>query len=396
MGRIAVLADVHVGNPRRLGGPMTAGLNERCRLAIDTLRAACGQAREQGCDALYVAGDLFDSVNPGPRVVSPVQTVLDESRVLGVPVYVMPGNHDAVSTERGDHALGPLGPVCFVVDRPSLSVPEHRGKSTGIQVVMVPHRSGPASGWLPGAIAGVRNEHPEWVTDGVPSTASLAPFRVLVLHLGITHQGTPGHLRSDPSAVDVALLDALCVEHGFRAVLAGHWHEAYDAALPCGATVVQIGALVPTGWSDQGTVNRGRMLLVSSGRPHISAVEVPGPRFVRVSGPDGLPDALEQREHAAAGSRLFVEWHAAPGETDFARQELRSAEARGDVARGTVVVSVEEAAGRAHRAAVAARSAATLTEALAAYVAEMDLPAGVDRKRVLSEARRYVGAGGSE
>lgn len=385
MSRIGIVADAHIGNARRLGGVVTAGLNERCRLAIGTLATACAEAREQDCDALYVLGDLFDTISPGPRIVAAVQRVLDASRKRGVPVVVMPGNHDAVSPAPGDHALGPLVPVAVVVERPTVL---HVG---GLSVTMVPHRPGPAAGWLPGAVAQAQGEASEGV-GADPSSASLNTFRCLAVHQGIEHDGTPKHLRGAHDAMTVDELDELCLAHGFHAVLAGHWHDPADVRLPrSGALAVQVGALVPTGWSDPGLAGRGRMVLLSSHDPHLMAVEVPGPRFLRASGPEGLPTALDVADSAPKGCSVFVEWHAPPDALDVARAEMAAAEQNVRIAKGVVVADVSEANASAQRAAAAARSADTLAEALAAYVREMELPEGVTRARVLGMARRYVG-----
>lgn len=386
MGRISVVADVHVGNPRRLGGLTTAGLNDRCRLIIDTLKAACLEAHEQGCDALYVLGDLFDTMSPGPRVVAAVQRVLLQSLRIGVPTAVIPGNHDAASSAPGDHALGPLAPVATVVERPSVLI------TGGVCVTMIPHQPGPAASWLPGAVAQAQSEAPEGC-GATPSSASLCRFRCLAVHQGIECDSTPKHLRGGHDALSVELLDDLCVQYGFNAVLAGHWHDPSDVRLPnSDALAVQIGALVPTGWSDAGLLGRGRMVIIDDEEPHITAVEIPGPRFLRAKGPEGLPEALDEADRARHCA-VFVEWHAPPDALDVARAEMAAAEQNSRIYKGTVVADVSEANASAQRAATAARDADNLNEALAAYVREMDLPEGVKRARVLTLARRYVGQG---
>jgi len=380
MTTVAVVADVHVANHKRLGGPAEIGLNERCRLAIDSLRLACWEARERGCARLYVAGDLFDTVAPSPRVLAAVQDVLAESSHRGCPVTVMPGNHDAISAEPGDHALGPLRYVSTVVDRPSVD------RLGDMDVILIPHRSGRAATWLRSAIAEAEDEDSEG-DRADPSQASLRSLRVLVLHLGISTSSSPSYLRDDPSSIDASGLGAIADESDVDIVVAGHWHDMATFSLG-DARAIQIGALAPAGWGDLGVADRGRMLVVDSGG-RVESVEIPGPRFVKVRSADDV-EAFAER---AQGSKLFVEWLAAADEMADARDDLKILIDRGVVHRGAVTIDVEDASEAAREAAAAARSSDSLAAALAAYVGKMKLPKGVDRGRVLELARRFTGIG---
>jgi DNA repair exonuclease SbcCD nuclease subunit len=51
-------------------------------------------AREQACALVVVAGDVFDSIQPDRRIVS---RAVDALADFDVPVYLLPGNHDADS-----------------------------------------------------------------------------------------------------------------------------------------------------------------------------------------------------------------------------------------------------------------------------------------------------------
>lgn len=380
MTTLAFVSDVHVANHKRLGGPAELGINDRCRLTINALRFACWEAHERGAARLYVAGDLFDNVTPGPRVLSAVQDVLAESRQRGTPVVIIPGNHDQISSDPGNHALGPLRYVAEVVDRPAVD------RLGDAEVVLVPHRTGNAAGWLRGAILEAEDEGPEG-RAGNPSKASLDPFRILVLHLGISTSSAPSYLRADPNSVDFNALAELVDEFGFDLVVAGHWHDlsTYNFG---DARGVQLGALAPSGWGDAGVEDRGRMLLVD--RAKLQSVEVPGPRFVRVRGADGT-DELEELAKKARDSRLFAEWLVSPEAAADARDDLRVLLERGVVYRGAVTLDVEDASEEAREAAAAARSADSLSEALGTYVEKIKLPAGVDRERVLELSKRFTG-----
>lgn len=57
----------------------------------DAIVAIGALARETGAEFVVVAGDVFDANQLAPRVVS---QSLEAIRAIGVPVYLLPGNHD--------------------------------------------------------------------------------------------------------------------------------------------------------------------------------------------------------------------------------------------------------------------------------------------------------------
>lgn len=59
---------------------------------LDAVRALGALARDRGCDFVVVAGDVFDS---NLLATQTVRRALDVLAALGVPVYLLPGNHDA-------------------------------------------------------------------------------------------------------------------------------------------------------------------------------------------------------------------------------------------------------------------------------------------------------------
>ena len=66
----------------------------------------------------------------------------------------------------------------------------------------------------------------------------------------------------------------------------------------------------------------------------------------------------------------------------------------GTILDGFVELDRENEQAAARTAATAARSAETLEEALAQFVAGMPLPEGVSRERVVERARKYLAKGG--
>lgn len=80
----------------QLGKPFSrvAGEDQRALLRqerIDAVRRIGEVARARGAAFVVVAGDLFDSAHPTNQTVA---TACDAIASIGVPVYVIPGNHD--------------------------------------------------------------------------------------------------------------------------------------------------------------------------------------------------------------------------------------------------------------------------------------------------------------
>jgi DNA repair exonuclease SbcCD nuclease subunit len=399
--KLAIIADVHVGNHRRCGGVVENGLNERCRLAIDALRRAGELALEQGCEALLILGDLFETSDPSPRMVAATMDVLDEIHgLLSHGVIVMAGNHDAVSSAVGDNALGPTRFVTAqVIDEPWYVRVFSDNESL---VTFVPYRPGRAEDWLPPAVVEAMGEgSQEEVALTTPgSSASRLPLRALALHLGIIQPVTPAYLKASPDAVDYMAVAELARAHGFRTVVAGHWHQHWRSD-PIGGTddfvtLVQVGALCPRGWSDEGAHLYGRVVVLEAGKlPEV--LEVGGPRFLKATGKGGLKDAKARfkRQKELEGSLLYLDWRVPPDLVEQAGEELQAAIEAGDVHRGEVNLDDAVIKTDVRAAAAAVRTSDSLDEAVAKFVDGMELPDGVSREAVLERARGYL-TGGAE
>jgi hypothetical protein len=383
--RIAFLADVHLGNHQRHGGPVRAGLNRRCREALDAFRCAVNLVDTLGCNVGVVLGDLLDYQRPEAQLLAEVQTVLRESSVVW---NVTLGNHEMVSTADGDHALGPLGVVANVHDRPELAVVRH-----DVELAVFPFRPGaPAAEWLPGALA-------ETWPAGRPHQAEHA---VLGVHLGVSDASTAPWLRGAHDSVDVDLLARLAAAYRVSHVFAGNWHDRRTWTVGVNdppplrsrraVCVTQLGALVPTGWDNPGVEGYGTVAVWDGGAVELH--EVPGPRFLKLRGftPSQVRAAAEAAR--ARGHVPYVDATVGPGQAEDARAVLRALGVRGDVSH-----DAEEASAEARTAATVARSADTLDSALAGFVRAAPLPElavelGEDpdafRAEVLSESRRYL------
>jgi DNA repair exonuclease SbcCD nuclease subunit len=369
MGLIAFFSDIHIANHRRSGGPVDCGVNERCEIILSTLDAALTVCKDWGARDVFILGDLFDSTSPGPRVIARAQQVLS-GHGGALAIHVIPGNHDLVSTRVGDHALGPLRYFVHVVDEPAI----FNVGDDDVRVALVPYRPGSAAEDLP------------VVLDGLGARQDRTTRRLLGLHLGVSHAGTPPYLiKGDGAHVSEKLLGSLLVDHDFDACFSGHWHPGRTSS--CGGRhIVQLGALCPRGWQDLGVEGYGLVTFYDTASNTVEHVEVPGPRFLKVSGDGGLSEAIDLS--ATILPHVFVEWAVSSADLQSAAEEARVSSR---FHRVEVVPLAGEAQLSARAAAEAARSAGDLDEALVDYIDRLTVPDGVDAEKVLERCRGYIG-----
>lgn len=91
--RILHLADTHIGAqlPAR---PRDAAAWRRGNDFIDSYRRALGLARALDVDLVLHAGDLFDEPAPSDAAIAAAATPLLELAAAGIPVVIVPGNHE--------------------------------------------------------------------------------------------------------------------------------------------------------------------------------------------------------------------------------------------------------------------------------------------------------------
>lgn len=102
----------------------------------DAVAALGPLARETGAEFVVVSGDVFDANQLAPRVIS---QSLEAMRAIGVPTYLLPGNHDPLD------AASVYRSALFVRECPeNVTVLDRAGVfhvHTGLQVVAAPWRS---------------------------------------------------------------------------------------------------------------------------------------------------------------------------------------------------------------------------------------------------------------
>lgn len=92
MTRLLHLADVHLDAP--LGG-FRREANARRRELLDAFRRLPDLASDHAVEGVLLAGDLFDGPQPSESTVIAVHETIRRLVEEGVPVFAVPGNHDA-------------------------------------------------------------------------------------------------------------------------------------------------------------------------------------------------------------------------------------------------------------------------------------------------------------
>jgi hypothetical protein len=372
---IALVADVHVGNHRLHGGPVSAGINRRCEETLDALRSAVTVAEEHEAATFIVLGDLFDTDRPNPQIITATARVFCHAPSP----LVMLGNHDRTSDADGDHAIGPLeGWHVDIASGPTIV-------SSGSHVIgLLPFRQEPAKAWF-------RRELEQLVRKG--------RIDVVGVHFGLhdaamRRGGTWVESAPDAMAVeDVADAMRAC---GVRHLFAGNWHE-HRAWVDGDLAMVQVGALVPTGWDNPGLDGYGSVALYGEAAWFVT--RMPGPRFVVVRSAEELAVAVTTASER--GDLLYVRWLALPAEVQACeRVAVEMAEAvrgmdRVDGPRGALVAwevlpDLQPAQEAARQAGERARARPTATTMLEELLQHHPLPDGIRRERVGALVRQYL------
>ncbi len=282
--RFAFVADVHLGNHKRHGGQVTASINERCRLALEVFDDAICRAQKLGADEFIVAGDLLHRHDAHPQLVSETLKIIQTRKDIGC--TLMLGNHEHVSTDEGDNALAPFHTVAQVDEEPSCW--EFDSSDGQVDTLLtVPFRPGVvADDWLP--------EEVDKLLEGKPASR-----RMLAIHMGIKDDTTVPWLKDSPAAVDVEVLFSLVQKHDLMAVFAGDWHDHRAWRAPGGAPIIQLGALVPTGWSNPGLDGYGTLAMLDTETGQLHIEHLPGPRFVKLD--------IDEKPPKRGRNKLFVQ-----------------------------------------------------------------------------------------
>lgn len=366
--RIACVSDIHVGNHKRHGGKVDAGMNTRCCLILAAFDEAIAVAKREKCGVLLVAGDFLDYVRMEPQIIALLQTTIKQA---GLDIVLVLGDHEIVTNEKGDHALGPLAPVAHVIDEPKLM------RLSNVELACVPFQPGSSEKLVAKA-----------ASDLFSSSVDSSRARALAFHAGITHSGTPKFLRDAPDSIKLDTLKRLVEKLKLDFVVAGnfHFHERWQHN---NCEIIQIGALVPTGYDNPGLTGYGKLAVFDPDERSVKLHQISGPRFVQASIDD---DELIEKAKEYLG----------PVYLQITAESDRMTEAQGyrkellddkHVSEVEVVPDKKTAEKSACNAATAAREQNTLEAALAAFIDKMEVEEGLDRKQIYHKAKEYLTKG---
>ena len=364
--QVAFVADVHLANHKRFGGPRTGGVNDRARLILRALNDAIASAKATGARHFVVLGDLVDVSNPTPQLLSHLAETFTDHEDMQF--HLLMGNHDLVSDQQGDNALDVLRHLvnvsvyegaARVVDLGELEllmVPFHANARESLEVIERPPGKKP---------------------------------RILCVHMGVSDSRTPFFLQGAADSIGGVALSERADALGCQLAVAGNWHLHDNWAMPhalgsrIAPTVIQCGALVPTGFDNPGT-DYGHVVTVGVGKTGFvidTETTVPGPRF--------LSTTWEAFKELPAG-HIYLRITAKPKDVNAARLAFKALRDDKAVVDGEVVIDATAVRTQARSAAAAARHSDSTAEAVAEYVEHMPLPEDVERAAVLSFVQKCL------
>ena len=363
--KLAFIADIHIGNHKQYGGAVEGSLNQRCLQTLAVLSDSVTYAVKEGCDALVILGDLFDTVRPLPQMVAATQKILEQ-----IPTIMLVGNHDQVSTFAHDHAMAPLLPIAEVIEESEIL------SYDDMDLVVVPFQPGDAKEWLGKEV------------DEICKQCE-SDQRVLCIHLGLRDKNAPPWLQDSHDAIDMEILHDICKRNNIATCFAGNWHN-YEHFRVGEVDAIQVGALVPTGWDNPGEEGYGGVSIFHSGT--ITRHELPGPRFINCvheSAEEGS-ELLKPSYRKSAENKYYVRLNAAPSEKEEARNALQEAIREEHVFAGGVVIDQKAKENAAKQAAMSAKSADTLQRAIANFVDHMSLEDESLRPEIRNAVEEYL------
>jgi hypothetical protein len=349
--KVAFFADAHIGNHKTHGGQVLAGLNDRCRASLQVLGEAIDVANSRNVDVIVSLGDLLDGTRTEPQVIRAVQEQLRGD----APVVLLLGNHERVSMITHDNSLGPLGVEnSTVVERSEVFVVGDE------YLILVPFQKGPAVHWLESEIESVMAKQ-----RGKKCVA-------LCIHLGIRDENDlvnyPWTAQAE-DVIDAGVLADLCLKFKISRVYAGNWHmhktwHFFFAEQGFTVDIVQVGALVPTGWDNAGIDGYGTVEFLAGGVTTSKVIH--GPRFLEVETVEELAEYLPNE------NKLYIRAVTSPGNLVVFQAELRacaeeSASGGEDVAAVEVLVDQSVLSTSARDRARVARHGQTMAAAVNTY-----------------------------
>ena len=172
---------------------------------LEAVRPVLRLAHEQGCEAVVVAGDVFETNQVDRRTVAQALDALAASKV---PVYLLPGNHDPLD------AASVFRSRAFVAGKPAhvhvLDTTEPRRLPSGAEIVGAPGSS--------------KRPLSDLVADAARALEPTDVPRVLVAHGAVDSVVALG--RDDPAVISHAAATRAIGERRFHYLALGDRHSA--------------------------------------------------------------------------------------------------------------------------------------------------------------------------
>lgn len=331
---IAFIADVHVENHGRFGGPLVHGVNRRGAQTIEAFKAAIVAAQTAGARCVAVCGDLFHRSNPGPKLIAEVQRAIQAKNMS---FLLVPGNHDMqdATAEGGNSALDPLSSIASVPRVPTW----YSLRDGTIQILAVPFDArGRMDAYLVDVLA-----HADEAVDFVDRADA---SRILVTHVGVYDgESAPHWMTAAKDAISAEDLTGAMVDAGIRQAFVGNYHEPREWNLVPEAHIVQVGTLCPHRW-DAGDVGLDRGWVALSDGQGVERIQAPGPRFLDVTpaqlGVVEVPPGCSLYVRQVGGEAPSIDPASRGWEALDHKPERAAGGAPGELPRGNVI-SPEEA-----------------------------------------------------
>lgn len=365
-------ADVHIGNHKQFAKsvPGLPEINSRCLTTIEAYVHFLKMSERVACRPVVV-GDLYDTDKPSPMLYK----VLIDSMPTGARPLVIKGNHDSTSTFRHHNALG-IAESGIVDTIPTI----YRRFDGKIEMWCVPFQAGPAKTWLPE------------VLDHLAQESKADPLnvdRLLCVHLGIQDDYTSVHMRGHNDSITVSQLKKLASKHKISKIIAGNWHDHKEWRVPIvgnkkGLHIVQLGALVPTGFNNPGKDSYGGMY-IHSFNDESYWMELPSIRFVKASSTKNIPKVVGDYV-----GKCYVQVTVPPSEYNEAMALCNEMKDDGYIIDFKLVTNKKSLEAKSKQSINATKSADTLEKALDNFVKTMPLDSSVDRNSVLNKAKGYL------
>jgi DNA repair exonuclease SbcCD nuclease subunit len=304
MTRLAVVADVHADDfPSKVD--TATGLNARWVDTIAMLRWVANDARERGCDALIVAGDLSEKWHPAPWRVAMIGEAL---AAFTGPVKLLRGNHDG---ERDGRSIvdvlaagrpgwnGYTKPGITVVDDTAIAMlpylDQHRLRALPAYADVAPAE----------AFRVLADAYLDIARGLYVKAQEVAPLQVLVVHQGLAGGNMSDTQRAflgDQSlVVDTRALGAI----GFDAILAGHFH--LHQVLSTDPLIAYAGSPYRTDFGEEHQTKGYLVVDVDGAGASLAFIETPARRFVTLRGAAEYEEVAEDTVDGAVVRVLDVD-----------------------------------------------------------------------------------------